>query len=119
MRDGSGNIYSPLFEAALNLAADGFVPLLKPSHSYPSYSLVPSLLDQECTWKGVNGLLKSQSVRKWAKEWVEKGSPLYRCDQFFHTPKRAAFFHGLLTKLEDAEKGKRQDNQTDSVGGRL
>ena len=46
----------------------------------------------------MNGVLKVQSVRKWAKEWEEKGS--------WWT--WAPFYKGVLAKLEDAEMGKKQ-----------
>ena len=37
-------------------------------------------------------------MRVWAKEWEEKGS----------RENKAPFYKGLLAKLEDAEKGKKQ-----------
>ena len=91
-----GTFCSPLFSAAMNMQIDLFIPLLKAHQSNSSSSLVRNLLDQECKWVGVNCQLKAQSLREWAKEWEEKGSNKFGRDNY----------KGLLSKLEDAEKGK-------------
>ena len=97
-----------LFMPAMIMQIDVFIPLLKAHHSNSSSSLVRNLLDQECKWWDVNGQMKAQSVREWAKEWEEKGSYMgFGRDKY----------KGLLSKLEDAEKGKRWTHrQTDRHG---